>query len=173
MLTIGEHKNSLGRASEVVDIVLNDHSRLDELFECIFDDDAWVRMRAIDSVEKVCRVNPDWLQPYVSRLLNEVAPIKQASIQWHLAELFGKVALTPTERQRAVNIMKQNINSSDADWIVASNTIKTLTDFAVQGYVPKNDIMQLLRIQQTHHSPAVVKRATKFLDIVSIIISDQ
>jgi hypothetical protein len=51
VLSIGGTSNSLGRAEEVVQIVLADESRLDELFECLFDDE-WLRMRAIDALEK-------------------------------------------------------------------------------------------------------------------------
>ncbi len=167
MLAVGGKKNTLGRAEEVVQIVLADQSRLDELYNCLFEDDAWLRMRAIDALEKVCRVHPEWLEPYVERLLGEVAAIDQASIHWHLAEIFRKVELTPDQRQRAIALMKRNISSNTADWIVASNTMETLAGFVVDGKAPAEELTPLLEIQQTHHSKAVVKRATRILDQLS------
>lgn len=167
MLAVGGKLNTLGRAGEVVQIVLDDQSCLDELFECIFHDDAWIRMRAIDSVEKICRVHPEWLTPYIDRLLDEVSVIDQPSIQWHLAELFAQIELSPSQRQQAAEIMKLNIASADADWIVASNTMKTLGNYVQVGHLAASEIVPLLRVQQSHRSSAVVKRATKILEDLS------
>lgn len=167
MLAVGGKLNTLGRAAEVVQIVLDDQSRLDELFDCIFHEDAWLRMRAIDSFEKVCRVHPDWIVPYVDRLLTDVAAIDQASIHWHLAEIFAQVELTPRQRRLAINLMTRNISTNQADWIVASNTMKTLADYVQAGHIENVDLIPLLEIQQTHHSAAVIKRATKLLDQIT------
>ena len=167
MLAEGGKKNTLGRAEEIVQIVLADQSRLSELYNCLFEDDAWLRMRAIDALEKVCRVHPEWLEPYIERLLGEVAAIDQASIHWHLAEIFRRVELTPDQRERAIELMKRNISSNGADWIVASNTMETLALFVADGTVPVEELIPLLEIQQTHHSKAVVKRATRIFDQLS------
>ena len=52
--------NSLGLAGEVVGAVLTDRGRLDELWACVGHDDAYVRMRPIDSFEKVINEQPAW-----------------------------------------------------------------------------------------------------------------
>lgn len=166
MLAVGGKKNTLGRAEEVVQIVLNDQSRLEELYQCLFEDDAWLRMRAIDALEKVCRIHPQWLLPYLDRLLSDVASNNQPSIQWHLAEIFNEIELTTTQRTRATKLMKHNLADVSVDWIVAANTMTTLTQFAQDGHLPVSDVVSLLKIQQDHHSKAVVKRATKLLDLL-------
>ena len=102
MLIEGGKTNSLGRVNEVIEIVLQDKSRLEELYSCLFNDDAWVRMRAVDAIEKVCRVSPDWLEPYIDRFLDELAVSTQPSIQWHLAEIFGEVDLTGPQKERVI-----------------------------------------------------------------------
>lgn len=164
ILAVGGKVNTLGRAGEVLHIVLADQVRLDELYQCLFEDDAWLRMRAVDTLEKVCREHPDWLLPYVDRLLTDVAANSQPSIQWHLAEIFSEIELTPSQRVRAIEIMKHNIADVSVDWIVAANTMATLARFVNHGHVSKADLIRLLKIQQTHHSKAVVKRATKLLE---------
>jgi hypothetical protein len=75
----GGHRNSLGRAGEVVEIVLADRSRLDELFASLTEPDELVRLRAGDALEKVCRERPAWFVPHLERLLGEVGAIEQAS----------------------------------------------------------------------------------------------
>ncbi len=168
ILAEGGKKNTLGRAEEVVHVVLADRSRLEELYQCLFEDDAWLRMRAMDALEKVCRVHPEWLSLYVDRLLREVADSEQASIQWHLAELFREIDLSAEQRRLAITIMKQNIATKDADWIVASNTMETLAEFVADGILPAAELLPLLEIQQTHRSKAVVKRATRMLDQLKV-----
>lgn len=167
IFAVGEKRNTLGRAQEVVDIVLSDRSHLDELYNAIFDDSPWIRMRAIDSLEKVCRVHPDWLEPYTDRLLTAVASIEQPSVQWHLAELFREINLSPNQRERAIAHLKQNIKDTSVDWIVAANTMTTLTIFVKNGYIVKEEVLPLLNTQQKHHSKAVVKRAVKLFDEIT------
>ena len=167
VLTVGGKLNTLGRAREVLQVVLSDHSRLDELFDCLSDEDAWVRMRAVDTFEKVCREHPEWAQPYIGKLLRDIAASDQPSIQWHLAEIFAEIELTAEERQQATEIMKRNIATTEVDWIVAANCMKTLTAFARQGFVSVSELIPLLQVQQGHHSKSVVRKATQLLKELS------
>jgi HEAT repeat protein len=161
MLAAGGHANSLGRVSEVIDLVLEDKSRLDELYQCLFDEDAWVRMRAADALEKICREHPDWLQPYIDKFPDELAISTQPSIQWHLAQIYSQVTLTDTQREFAISWLKQLLSTSDIDWIVAANAMDTLVQFTKDGYFPMAGMMTLLKTQQGHKSKAVIRRATK------------
>lgn len=164
MLRVGGSSNSLGRAGEVVEAVLAEPSRLAELFDCLFLEDAWQRMRAADALEKVCRGEPALLVPYLPRLLDEVAAIDQASVQWHLAQLLGELPLTPSQTGRAIAVLTRNLRRDDVDWIVASHSMETLAGFARDGRMPREELLPLLRRQQGHRSRAVVRRATRLLD---------
>lgn len=163
LLAVGGKSNSLGRAGEVVDTVLADQSRLEELYECLFEPDAWLRMRAADSLEKICRVHPNWVKPYVPRFFNELASSDQPSIQWHLAQMFAEIELSPAERKQAIAWLTQRASDKNVDWIVGANVMKTLAYFANQGWVPLANAISLIEGQQNHHSPSVRKRAAKLL----------
>jgi predicted nuclease of restriction endonuclease-like (RecB) superfamily len=163
MLLVGGHANSLGRVNEVIDIVLRDTSRLDELYECLFNEDAWVRMRAADALEKICRKQPDWLLPYIDRLQKELSTSTQSSIRWHLAQIYRQVALTDEQTYAAQRWLKALLSSNDVDWIVAANAMDTLVKFTKKGSFPVDEMVELLKIQQRHASNAVIKRATRFL----------
>lgn len=164
MLTAGGHANSLGRAEEVVQLVLQEPSRLPELYDCLFDDDAWVRMRAADALEKVCRVHPDWLKPYIDRCFKEIGHSTQASIQWHFAQILGEVPLSPSQQKQATDWLADKLQTVEVDWIVAANSMDTLMQSVREGHYPKTRLIALLKIQQGHHSKSVVKRATKLLE---------
>ncbi|HEX6258902.1 MAG TPA: hypothetical protein VFZ48_05480 [Candidatus Saccharimonadales bacterium] len=163
MLRAGGHANSLGRVDEVIELVLHDRSRLDELYKCLFDQDAWVRMRAADALEKVCRKHPDWLLPYIDKFQSELTASTQPSIQWHLAQIYSQVALTNAQKQIAVEWLRQLLSNKRVDWIVAANAMDTLVQFTRDGFFSAAEMTALLKIQQNHKSNAVVRRANKLL----------
>lgn len=111
MLIEGGKKNSLGRVNEVIDTVLADRARLDELYQTIFHEDPWVRMRAIDGFEKICRVHPDWVEPYVDNIQTELATSTQSSIQWHIAEIYRHVQLQPDQTRPAITWLMNKVNN--------------------------------------------------------------
>lgn len=162
ILSAGGKANTLGRASEVITLINADSSRLTELFDCISDDDAWVRMRAIDSFEKIVRDVPEVAQPYLSRIFNELTLSEQPSIQWHLAQLFIEVELTETQREKAITWLKTRIKTPDVDWIVSVNTMKALLHFKQLGFVTAGELKALVAVQETHHSQSVRKKAIAF-----------
>lgn len=163
MLHTGGHANSLGEVPKVIQIVLDDQQRLHELYDCLFDQDAWVRMRAADALEKVCRVHADWLAPYIDKLARDFSGNSQPSIQWHMAQIYAQVSLTGQQKATAILWLKNLLSSKDIDWIVAANAMTTLVQFTKDGSFPKDQMLQLLAVQQQHKSSAVVRRATKFL----------
>ncbi len=163
ILMEGGHANSLGRAEEVLNEVIEDKSRLAELYECICHDDAWVRMRAIDTIEKVCRVHPDWISPYIDKMLSELTKSTQASILWHLAQIFGEVVLDDNQKEHAIKWLETLLSSKDVDWIVSSNSMGALAQFTRNGLFPNSKLVSLLKVQQGHKSNAVKKRANKLL----------
>lgn len=162
MLAVGGKTNSLGRVDEVIASVLGDESRLAELYNCLFLEDAWVRMRAADAIEKICRVQPRWIESYIDRFQHELSGSAQPSIQWHLAQIYAQVRLTDVQKTLAIAWLRKLIATKDVDWIVSANAMDSLAQFVDDGSVSRADFLHLVKIQQRHKSPSVVKRATKW-----------
>lgn len=167
ILLEGGKSNSLGRVNEVIELVLADKSRLEELYDCIRHEDAWVRMRAIDAFEKICRQHPDWIEPYVDKMISELSSSNQASIQWHLAEIYRQVKLTDQQKRVIIKWLEELLSTVEADWIAAANSMDTLMQFTRDGSYPENKLIKLLETQQKHRSTAVIKRATKHLNTLT------
>lgn len=159
ILATGGKTNSLGRAGEVIDSVYSNPSRLDELFDCISADDAWVRMRAIDSFEKIVQERPEWAQPYLDRIFTDLVQSSQPSVQWHLAQIFSEVTLTHEQRDHAITWLKNKLKTTDVDWIVSVNAMKTLVYFYQKGFVAASELQRLFKIQEGHTSKSVRKKA--------------
>jgi hypothetical protein len=166
ILTVGGKTNSLGRADEVLNSVLEDKAKLEELYACLFHSDAWVRMRAADCLEKICRVHPEWIEPYIDKIFTDLAGSTQPSIQWHLAQIFAEVSLTAKQTKQVILWLKERLSSTEVDWIVSVNSMKTLLQFYQRELVSKQEIESLFELQNQHKSKSVRKKATQFLEIL-------
>ena len=160
----GGHPNSLGNTLEVVDEVLGDKSKLEELYQCYFSQDEVVRLRVSSAMKRLCIAHPDWLYPYTDRLLDEISQIDQASTQWTLAILFRLLAdrLTLEQRKKAIIIMKKNLEHHH-DWIVINTTMETLFEWSKTD----DELKTWLILQLAHHQKSDKKsisgRAKKYL----------
>ena len=127
----GGHPNSLGRTDEIVELVLADRARLDDLYRCYFSDDEVVRLRVSSAMKRVTIAEPDWMMDLLDGLQSEIAAIDQASTQWTLALIFDHLAgrLSEKQRSRALEIMQGNLKHH-SDWIVLNNSMKVLGKWA-------------------------------------------
>jgi hypothetical protein len=75
----GGDRRSIGRSEEVVSQVLKQPILVALLIEGADADDALIRMRASDAMEKVSRVRPEYLHPHKKRLIDTNAPCANQS----------------------------------------------------------------------------------------------
>ncbi|MBI2517937.1 MAG: hypothetical protein HYV95_13620 [Opitutae bacterium] len=98
---------TLGRSAEVAADVLARPELIDELFDGIAVDDAAVRARAIDALERVAARQPELLQPYKRELLTRVALIEHWTVREHVCQLLPRLGkLTARERRAALRLVR-------------------------------------------------------------------
>jgi len=137
MLT-GGRPNSLGRTIEVVDLVLANPERLEDLFQCYQSKDEVVRLWTSNGMRRVQAERPDLMIPYFDRLINQIGALDQPSAQWTLAVLFdvGWRDMTPDQKKRRQALVQRNLAEHD-DWIVLNNSMKINTKWAKRDANPK------------------------------------
>jgi hypothetical protein len=158
----GGHPNSLGRTIEVVDIVLADSTRLLDLYNCYFSVDEIVRLRTSNAIKRISLENPEWLIPYIDKLISEISNINQPSAQWTLANLFQTLSIFMSESQRnsSKRILQKNLETH-TDWIVLNNTMDTLSKWAEKDLTLKEWLLP--HLERLAHDPrkSVAGRAKK------------
>ena len=161
MLT-GGHPNSLGRTIEVVDIVLSNSARLSDLYNCYFSVDEIVRLRTSNAIKRISLENPEWLVPYINKLISEISKINQPSVQWTLANLFHtlSVFMSETQKASAKKILRDNLENY-TDWIVLNNTMDTLSKWAIQDSALKEWLLPHLERLARDPRKSVAGRAMK------------
>lgn len=157
----GGNKRKLNNQS-VIDAVLHDPSRVNELFECIKDDDEYVRMRASDALEKVCRADPSIVQPLKTRVLHEMSAIDQPSVQWHYAQIVDKLQLNPQEIVEVIRKLQSNFETYD-DWITRNITMEVLGNFAIHDDALSAYLMPKLEKLTKDKKISISTRAKKIL----------
>jgi hypothetical protein len=166
MLT-GGHPNSLGRTVEVVNVILEDKSKLQDLYQCYFSKDEVVRLRVSSAMKRICKAHPDWLISYIDKLIIEISKINQASTQWTLAILFLDLykKMTPKQLEGAIEIMKRNI-IENKDWIVQNTTMQSLFEISKENENLQNWLKPHLENLSKDKHKSVAGRAKKLLKLL-------
>lgn len=160
----GGHPNSLGRTIEVVDLVLADPSRIEELFACYGSEDEVIRLRTSNAMKRVEKENRAAVVPLLDRFIFEISMLNQASAQWTLAQLFLRLEKEMNDKQRsaATQILKRNI-AQHKDWIVLNSTIETLASWATKDDQLREWVKPHLRRLSNDPRKSVSTRAAKGL----------
>jgi hypothetical protein len=157
----GGDRRSLGESAEAVTAVTKTPALFADLFECLFDDDPMVRMRAADAVEKVTREHPRLLQPWKRPLLETVALRKEKEVRWHVAQLLARLKLTAGERESAIGILMGYL--ADESSIVKTFSMQALAELAEQDKSLLDQVTPVIeRLTQTG-TPAMRSRGRRLL----------
>ena len=158
----GGDRRSIGRSEEVVADVLDEPKLFGELFEGMLSDDPVVSMRAADAVEKVTNEHPEYLQPYKTQLLLQVAHVKQQEVRWHVAQMIPRLDLSHFERHQAMNILTAYL--SDQSRIVQTFSLQAMADLAKQEPALRQQVAETLTAAYPSGSPAVKSRIRKLME---------
>ena len=164
MLRGGDHR-SIGRADEVVDIVLSSPERFDEVFNGILSDDSLIRMRCADAAEKIARERPDLLAPFKGKLIGEVALIDQQEVQWHLAQMMTYLEYTDEETATVVRILRDLLSSKSR--IVVVSSLDTLTELATRDASLRESVSEDIEKAMENGAPSVKSRGKRLLGRLS------
>ncbi len=158
----GGDARRLNGVTRVVDDVLHDPSRFEELVRALAHGDATVRMRAGDATEKITRTNPEYLQPYKALLLEAAATAAQPSLRWHLAQMIPRLGLDGVERRNAVALLKRYLDDPSA--IVKTCAMQALADIAQADPALRRSILPALRKATETGTAAMRARGARLLD---------
>lgn len=115
----GTDRRSIGRANDVVALVLREPQRFPELIGFLWSDDLVLRMRAADAAEKISCQEPGLLQPFKRELIGLLLEAEQKELRWHFAQMIPRLQLTRSECHRVAEALRQYLDDT-------SSIVKTL-----------------------------------------------
>ena len=142
----GGHPNSLGNILELVDEVLGDTDKMEDLFLCYQSDDETVRLRTSNAFKRIFRAKPDLFKKWKKRFIKEVAEIDQPSAKWTsikiLNELFDQ--LDEKEKAQSIEICLRYLRN-EKDWIVINQSLNLMRNHLEQFDFKNPEMMKLLK----------------------------
>jgi HEAT repeat protein len=143
-----------------VKLVLSDPKGLPELFECLWDEDPIVRMRAADAAEKIIVTRSALLKPHKLEFLGLLDEAGQIELRWHLALLAPRLALTGPEGVRVAAALQRYLE--DRSSIVKTFALQGLADLAGQDPRLRETVRRTLE-QGLRTGTAAMKARTRKL----------
>ena len=161
----GGDLRSIGISDKIIKLILKDPKIFGDVFVGMKHADPLVRMRSADIIEKVSKEKPEYLQPFKSKLINEISKIEQQEVRWHVAQMFSYIRIDKKERDKIIKILLSYIET-DKSRIVKTFALQTLADFAERDPNLKPMVIKIIQNVGTKHggsSPAILSRVRKLL----------
>ena len=157
----GGDRRSIGRVDEVVTEVIKNSALFKQLIGGLFVEDPVVRMRTADAIEKISLDHAQYLQSYKPKIIRLAEVATQQELRWHLAQILPRLALTPKEKIKIVNILFDYLQ--DKSNIVVTFSLQALADFATDDEKLRPRVTGVLKKLTQTGSPAVKNRGKKLL----------
>jgi hypothetical protein len=157
----GGDRRSIGRSNDVVAQVLAHPAYFCHVFEGLATDDAVVRMRAADAIEKISARRPELLRPHKRKLLAIAGSTDQQEIRWHAAMILPRLKLTAKERAVALDILFDYLR--DKGSIVKTCAMQAIWNLAATDSKLKAQITPLIEELTLVGTAAMRARGRKLL----------
>jgi len=157
----GGDLRSIGRANEVAKEVEDNLALFKDVFSGLCDEEAVVRMRSADVIEKVTKNKPDLLSGYKSKVISLLATSEQQELCWHLAQIAPRLEYDFQEENDIVESLKRYLLHKSK--IVRVSAMESLTSIAERNTSLLGEINKIIESQMATGSPAVQSRGRKLL----------
>jgi HEAT repeat protein len=154
-----------GLSDEVVNIVLQQPNLITELIEGLEHDDDSVRGHTADALEKIGRIYPDILLPYLPRLLISSKQDPVAMVRMHMAMIFGHVVMYKEHVNELVLTLLDLLQ--DKSVFTASWAITSLCIFGRKYPNRRELFLQKIVVLQSHQSVAIRSKVRKAVELLS------
>lgn len=148
--------------AEVVAVeVLQKPALLEEALACLLDDDQTVSGRAAYVMMRVGKEHPEWLRPYKSLLLGEVAAISWWQVRYQLCKVIPQLGLTGAEIRLAFELYQSFL--ADKSGAVRSFSLSGLAELAGLDPELRADVIAIIEERMPAGTPAMRARGRKVL----------
>jgi len=157
----GGDRRSIGRSEEVASEVLKEP----ELFQVLIDgltlENAVVRMRASDALEKASLKQPEYLLPYKQQIIELAAKSEQKEVRWHMAQILPRLNLNHEENKYVVNTLLGYLAGNSS--IVSTFVMQAFADIAKTDEELRTALLVHITELTVIGTPAMKARGKKLL----------
>lgn len=148
--------------AEVVAVeVLQKPALIEEALACLLDDDQTVSGRAAYVMMRVGKEHPEWLRPYKSLLLGEVAAISWWQVRYQLCKVIPQLGLTRAEVRLAFELYQSFLD--DKSGAVRAFSLSGLAELAARDPDLRTDAIAIIEDRLHKGTSAMRARGRKML----------
>jgi hypothetical protein len=155
----GGDLRSDGASDEVAQVIIHNPEMLPDLIASLDAEDAVVRGRAADSIEKVGRILPEAVVPHIDRLITALKEDEVPMVRWHLAMVLGHLAMYEDRADLIETALLERLE--DDSVFVVSWAIASLCILAYQYPARLPGIANAIVLFEKSESAALRARARK------------
>ncbi|CAG1011390.1 hypothetical protein BURK2_04249 [Burkholderiales bacterium] len=157
----GGDRRSVGAAGVVARELLDHPELVAVVFSGLDGEDALLRMRCADALEKASALRPEILRPYRRALLTRYAAMTQKEVRWHVAPMLLRLPLT----NREARLVRDRLldYTQDASSIVKTLAMQGLADLAQRFPQWRVELARHLRELTAIGTPAMKARGKRLL----------
>jgi hypothetical protein len=140
-LLSGGDRRSLAQASRVYERVLADRGLVADLAALAMDADVLVSMRALDLLEKVAHVHPEWVAPHKRLFISALADSDRWEIHLQIVRALPLFEWSAAERRRAIEVLRRDVDYPQTfvrAWALDSLSILAMTDRSLAPLVRRH-----------------------------------
>ncbi len=167
----GGDLRSIGRANEIVHEIQENPTLFESVFKGLTHNDAVIKMRSADIVEKVTKDNPALLSGYTQQIISILKKEKQQEVCWHMAQIAPRLECNKSEENNLIDLLKNCLLHKSK--IVQVSAMESLVKLAEKNVSLKNDIADVIKKQMKNGSPAVKARGRKLMQRIGKITNDK
>jgi HEAT repeat protein len=160
----GDDLRSDGNANEVADEVIRNPKLLGGLVQGLDEPDDVVRARTAHAIERISRANQETLLELMTRFIGLATKDKVPMVRWHLAMIFGNMALLKEAADLATSALMSLLD--DESVFVRSWAIVSITLIGRRDKSKRLKIVDRIKTLQHSNSIAIRTKARKAMDIL-------
>lgn len=157
----GGDRRSIGQSNEVVADVLADPSLFAAVFAGMLAESPLVRMRSADAIEKITRRHPEYLLPYKTAMVEQVARIVQQEVRWHVAQKLPRLEWSSDELAQVLGLLLEYLDERSS--ILRTCAMQALADLARCNPTLRPTVVARLQHLTGRGTPAMRARGRKLL----------
>lgn len=151
---------TVGASDEVARKIAQSQTAFDHVFCGLFVEDAGLRMRCADAIEKASRFMPELLESHKNEILNVISKINQQEVQWHVALIVPRLRLSKDEASLALKIMQSYYDNSQSN-IVRTFALQTMYDLSLIEPKLSTVVTEYVKHALSSKAPSIRNRAKK------------
>ncbi len=157
----GGDRRSIGRVPEVVELAAGKPPLVEQLVQALSDQDAVVRMRAADALEKLSTDDPWILEVHKDRLMEVASVSRQQEVRWHMAQILPRLPLDAEARFVLMDLFLEYLR--DDSRIVQTFALQALADLVDLEPDMRAEVREVVERAAESAVPSLSARARKLL----------